>query len=158
MNKVVMVVDDEPEIIRIVKIALVLENYCVIEATNGEECLSMLESNENPCLILLDIMMFGITGYDLFKKIRENERFKNIKIAFFSAMAQNQDIEKGLALGVDDYITKPFDPYELVVRVTNILKVVEGKRHGEVSKENIATETASRIVPGRNQQVHLRNL
>jgi CheY-like chemotaxis protein len=122
MNKKIMVVDDEPAIIKITKIALEQENYSVVEACSGQECLDKLESNENPDLILLDIMMSGMSGYDLYKKIRENDKYKNIKIAFFSALAQAKDVEKGLSLGADDFITKPFDPYELIGRVTKIIQ------------------------------------
>jgi DNA-binding response OmpR family regulator len=122
MNKKVMVVDDEADIVRITKIALEMKDFSVIEACSGEECLEKLESDENPGLILLDIMLPGISGYDLFQKIKQNDRFKDIKIAFFSAKAQKDDLEQGLALNADDYITKPFDPYELIERVTNIFK------------------------------------
>jgi CheY-like chemotaxis protein len=122
MKKKIMVVDDAPEIIKITKIAFELKDYTVIEACSGQECLDKLESNENPDLILLDIMMSGMSGYDIYEKIRENDKYKNIKIALFSVKAQAQDIKKGMALGVDDYITKPFDPYELVDRVTKIIE------------------------------------
>jgi DNA-binding response OmpR family regulator len=129
MNKNVMVVDDETDIVRIVKIALELKNYSVIEAYSGEECLEKLESVENLGLILLDVMLPGISGYELFKKIKQNNRFKNIKIAFFSAKAQTGDIEKGLALNADDYITKPFDPYELIERVTILFQNIKLKNN-----------------------------
>jgi DNA-binding response OmpR family regulator len=119
MNKKVMVVDDEPDIVRIVKIALELKNYSVIEACSGEECLEKLES-EIPDLILLDIILPGISGYDVYHKVKE--KFKKIKIALFSAKAQTHDIEKGTTLDIVDHITKPFEPYELIERVTNIFK------------------------------------
>jgi len=122
MNKKIMVIDDEEEIVNLVKIAFEMKNHPVAVAYSGEEGLAMLEANENPDLILLDIMMTGIGGYELFKKIRENKKFDNIKIVIFSAKAQADDIEKGLALGADDYIVKPFDPYELIDRVEEIIK------------------------------------
>jgi two-component system response regulator VicR len=120
MNEKVMVVDDEPDIVRIVKIALELKNYSVIEASSGEECLEKLESGEIPHLILLDIMLPGINGYDVYHKVKE--KFNKIKIALFSAKAQTHDIEQGTTLDIVDHITKPFDPYELIERVTKIFK------------------------------------
>jgi two-component system response regulator VicR len=120
MKKKVMVVDDEPEICKIVKIALELKNYSVIETCSGEECLEKLESGEIPHLILLDVMLPGMSGYDVYHKIKE--KFKKIKIALFSAKAQTHDIEQGTTLDIVDHITKPFDPYELIERVNNIFK------------------------------------
>ena len=125
MNRKIMVVDDESDIVRIVKIALELENYFVIETYSGEECLEKLESGEIPHLILLDIMLPGINGYDVYQKVKE--KFKKIKIALFSAKAQKNEIENGLALGADDFITKPFDPYELIERVNNIFANIDLK-------------------------------
>jgi len=75
-NKKIMIVDDEPEIVKITTIALELENYSVTTAYSGEECFDKLELNENPDLILLDIMMSGINGYDLYKKIRKTINLK----------------------------------------------------------------------------------
>jgi DNA-binding response OmpR family regulator len=122
MNEKVMVVDDEPDIINMMKIALKLKNYSIVVASNAEECIDKLESNENPDLILLDIMLPGINGYDLYKKIKGNARFNKIKTAFFTALTQEAEIKKGLELGVDDYITKSFDPYELLDRITHIMQ------------------------------------
>lgn len=122
MNNRVMVVDDEPAILQIARIALEQQNYSVIEASNGKECLDKLGSHELPDLILLDIMMREMNGYELFEKIRKNKRFKKVRIAFFSALAQDEDVKKGMAMGADDFITKPFDPYELIGRVTSIIQ------------------------------------
>lgn len=122
MNIKIMVVDDEPAILQITKIALEQENFTVIEANSGKECLDKLGANEIPELILLDIMMSEMSGYEVFEKIRKNSRYKNIKIAFFSAMAQDEDVKKGMALGADDFITKPFDPYEIIGRVNGIIQ------------------------------------
>lgn len=122
MPKKIIVVDDEPAIVKIAKITLEQEDYSVIEAHSGKDCLNKLQSNEDTALILLDIMMNGMSGYELFKKIRSVDKYKNVKIAFFSALAQPRDVEQGMAMGADDFITKPFDPFELIGRVNKIIQ------------------------------------
>ncbi|MFP4466196.1 MAG: response regulator transcription factor [Candidatus Goldiibacteriota bacterium] len=118
----VMVVDDEPDIVKIVQISLELANYEIIEAYSGEECLEKLEKDRPPELILLDIMMPGISGYEACKKIRGNDKYKEVKIVMLTAKGQKGDAEEGLKAGADDYIIKPFDPYELIEQVKEILE------------------------------------
>jgi DNA-binding response OmpR family regulator len=118
----VMVVDDEPDIVKIVKIAMELANYETVEAYSGEECVEKMEKGANPALILLDIMMPGISGYETCAKIRANEKFKGVKIVMLTAKGQKGDAEEGLKVGADDYIIKPFDPYELIEQVKEILE------------------------------------
>lgn len=118
----VMVVDDEPDIVKIVKIAMELANFEVIEAYSGEDCLEKIAKGAKPALILLDIMMPGISGYETCGKIRENKDFKDVKIVMLTAKGQKGDAEDGLKVGADDYIIKPFDPYELIEQVKEILE------------------------------------
>jgi two-component system, OmpR family, alkaline phosphatase synthesis response regulator PhoP len=118
----VMVVDDEPDIVKIVKISLELANYEAIEVYSGEECLEKLEKGEKPVLILLDIMMPGLSGYEVCDKIRKNPKYKDIKIVMLTAKGQKGDAEEGLKMGADDYIIKPFDPYELIEQVKEIIE------------------------------------
>ena len=118
----IMIVDDEPDIVKIVKISLELANFEVVEAYSGEECLEKLEKEKIPDLILLDIMMPGISGYETCKKIRENQKLKDIKVVMLTAKGQKGDAEEGLKVGADDYIIKPFDPYELIEQVKEILE------------------------------------
>ncbi|HMB01937.1 MAG TPA: response regulator [Spirochaetota bacterium] len=121
-NAKVMIVDDEPDIVKIVKMSLELANYGIIEANSGEECLEKLEKGEMPDLILLDIMMPGLSGYEVCEKIRKNEKYNEIKIVMLTAKGQKGDAEEGLKAGADDYIIKPFDPYELIEQVKEIME------------------------------------
>ncbi|MCX8094526.1 MAG: response regulator [Candidatus Goldbacteria bacterium] len=121
-KKVIMIVDDEPDIVKIVKISMNLANMDCIECFSGEECLEKLEKGEIPDLILLDIMMPGISGYEVCKKIKENKAWDKIKIVMLTAKGQKGDAEEGLKVGADDYIIKPFDPYELIEMVKEILE------------------------------------
>jgi len=118
----IMVVDDEPDIVRIVKIAMELAGFQVIEANSGEECMDKLSKGPKPDLILLDIMMPGISGYETCAKIRAIDDFKKTKIVMLTAKGQKGDAEEGLNSGADDYIIKPFDPYELIEQVKEIME------------------------------------
>jgi putative two-component system response regulator len=117
----ILVVDDEPDIVKIVKIAMELANYEIIEAYSGEECLEKLAKGPLPNLVLLDIMMPGMSGYETCEKIRENKAYNAIKVVMLTAKGQKGDAEEGLKVGADDYIIKPFDPYELIEQVKEIL-------------------------------------
>ena len=117
----ILVVDDEPDIVKIVKIAMELANYEIIEAYSGEECLEKLAKGPLPNLVLLDIMMPGMSGYETCEKIRENKAYNGIKVVMLTAKGQKGDAEEGLKVGADDYIIKPFDPYELIEQVKEIL-------------------------------------
>lgn len=121
-KKVIMVVDDEPDIVKIVKISMNLANIDCIECLSGEECLEKLKKGEIPDLILLDIMMPDMSGYEVCKKIKENKDWNKIKIVMLTAKGQKGDAEQGLESGADDYIIKPFDPYELIEMVKEILE------------------------------------
>jgi DNA-binding response OmpR family regulator len=118
----ILVVDDEPDIVKIVKIAMELANYEIIEAYSGEECLDKLAKGPKPDLVLLDIMMPGMSGYETCAKIRENSALKDVKVVMLTAKGQKGDAEEGLKVGADDYIIKPFDPYELIEQVKEILE------------------------------------
>jgi len=119
----IMVVDDEENIVLVIKIALEMADYEVIEAKSGEECMDKLQKDGIiPDLILLDIMMPGISGYETCEKIRSDAKLRDIKIVMLTAKGQKGDAEEGLKAGADDYIIKPFDPYELIEQVKDILE------------------------------------
>ena len=116
-KKKIMVVDDEENLLELVKAVLEQEGFEVITASNGPECLEKLKKVK-PDLILLDVMMPGMSGREVLEKIRENSKTRNLKVAFLTVVRYSEmgkkDLEK---LHVLDYITKPFDNKELVRRV-----------------------------------------
>lgn len=118
----VMAVDDEPDIVKILKISLELANYEVLEAYSGEECLEKLDKGPKPALVLLDIMMPGLSGYEACEKIRKDPKYNDMKVVMLTAKGQKGDAEEGLKMGADDYIIKPFDPYELIEQVKEIME------------------------------------
>ncbi len=121
MSKKILIVDDEPNIIVPLEFLMEQNNYDVKVAETGEQALEIMGTYD-PDLILLDIMLPGIDGYGVCQKIRNNQKFKNTKIIFLSAMARTIDIAKGLGLTADDYITKPFSNAFVVDRVKALLK------------------------------------
>jgi DNA-binding response OmpR family regulator len=119
-KKKILVVDDEPHISNLIKLTL-RDRYDVYEAYTGEEAFQKLEEI-TPDLILLDIMMSGMDGFQVIQKIRTQERLKNVPVVFLTARSQLHDKMKAIELGADDYITKPFDPIELESKIeSNII-------------------------------------
>ncbi len=117
-NEKILVVDDEKEIADLIEIYLVSDGFEVLKAYNADEGLSILQKNDVK-LVLLDIMMPGMDGLTMCKRIRESS---NIPIIIISAKSTELDKIKGLGLGADDYVTKPFSPLELSARVKSQLR------------------------------------
>jgi two-component system alkaline phosphatase synthesis response regulator PhoP len=111
----ILLVDDEPDIVEFLKYNLELNNYEVIVGYDGLQALTKL--SENPDLIILDIMMPHLDGYEVYSKIRENEKFRDIPIIFLTAKSGEKDEIKGLELGASDFIQKPISPKKLLARV-----------------------------------------
>lgn len=118
LREKILLVDDDKEILNLLKIYLGNEGYSILKALDGYSALRML-SKETPHLVILDVMMPGIDGIEVCREIRQT---MNIPIIMLSAKGQNTDKITGLLTGADDYITKPFDPLELVVRVKTLLR------------------------------------
>jgi two-component system alkaline phosphatase synthesis response regulator PhoP len=111
----ILLVDDEPDIVEFLKYNLERENFKVIESFNGEEALNLLK--EKPDLIILDVMMPGMSGYEVCRRIKEHNQFKDIPIVFLTALSQENDEIKGLEAGGSDFIKKPISPPKLIARV-----------------------------------------
>lgn len=124
MSKKILVVDDEKDYVRVIKQTLTNEGYEVITAFNGKEAIEKVR-NEAPNLMILDINMPGIGGYEVCKKLREDPLYKRLPIIMLTVRKDIEDQVKGMKLGSDEYMIKPFDPEELLLRVKNILQVSE---------------------------------
>lgn len=111
--KRVLICDDDPVILRLIEVNLELEGYDVLTAHHGEEAFE-IASRELPDLVILDIMMPRLDGYQTCQKLKEQSSTEGIPIVFLSAKAQQSDIEKGKSFGVSEYLTKPFDPNDLL--------------------------------------------
>jgi two-component system KDP operon response regulator KdpE len=117
-SKRILVVDDEPRMIDFIRMNLELEGFHVLEARNGLDALETIRT-QLPDLVILDIMMPQLDGFETLRMLRE---FSNIPVIMLTAKGEEDDKVKGLELGADDYITKPFSPRELAVRVKAVLR------------------------------------
>ncbi|MEA5510657.1 response regulator transcription factor [Crocosphaera sp. UHCC 0190] len=120
-NKHLLLVDDDPNLILLVKDYLEFQGYEVTTAENGQEALDLL-SKQVPDMIICDVMMPEMDGYALIEKIRQDARTSWVPVMFLSAKGQSQDRVKGLNTGADVYMVKPFEPEELVAQVESSLK------------------------------------
>lgn len=113
---VVLVVDDTPDNIELLH-SILRDDYKITVATDGEKGIELATRDPRPDIILLDIMMPGISGYEVIRELKENENTSTIPVIFITAKAQAEDEHKGLTLGAVDYVTKPFDPDIVKARV-----------------------------------------
>ena len=124
MKPSVLVVDDEPNIVVSLEFLMKQAGYDVRVARDGDEAMRAIE-HRKPRLVLLDVMMPKRNGYDVCQSIRGNPDWRDIRIIMLTAKGRDVEIEKGMALGADDYITKPFSTREVVARVRSLIDDVE---------------------------------
>jgi DNA-binding response OmpR family regulator len=120
-NKKILIVDDEPNIVLSLDYLVRKKGYTPFIARNGSEALAIAHA-EIPDLILLDIMMPDIDGYEVCQTLKSDERFAATKIIFLSAKSKKEDIEKGLEMGADKYFTKPFSTKQLLQEMVDLLQ------------------------------------
>ena len=123
-NPTILVVEDEPDIRKLVQYNLVQERYKVIEAEDSEQALKLLQ-RAKPNLIILDLMLPGMSGMELCKLLRDRQDTAHLPILMLTAKAGEADKVIGLEMGADDYLAKPFSPREMVARVRAILRRAE---------------------------------
>jgi two-component system phosphate regulon response regulator PhoB len=117
----VLVVDDEPDIVALVAYHLAKAGYRVATASSGTDALESAR-RERPSLIVLDLMLPGMSGYEVLEQLRANDATRDVAVLMLTARREESDRIQGLSLGADDYLTKPFSPQELVLRVGAILR------------------------------------
>ena len=122
-NPKILVVDDEKDIVEFIQYNLEAEGFDVITAYNGKEALDAVK--KNPDIIVLDVMMPGIDGYEVCAKIRAKSRYKNVPILFLTAKTSERDEIHGLDLGADDYIPKPVSIKKLIARIKSNIRQSE---------------------------------
>ena len=116
----VLVADDDPDILALVSFRLERAGYKVVEASDGEQALQAAVERR-PDLAILDVMMPKLTGYDVTRRIREDEATRRMPVILLTARVQEADVAQGFETGADDYLKKPFSPQELRARVQAIL-------------------------------------
>lgn len=120
MSKKILIVDDEPNIVMSLEYTFKKNNFEVFIARDGQEALDILKV-QLPDIIILDVMMPMVDGYATLEQIKKDERLQHCKVVFLSAKNKESDIEKGLSLGADAYMLKPFSVKKLVEQVNELL-------------------------------------
>ena len=121
MSHRILVVDDEPDITALVAYHLAKAGHRVSTAANGPDALKAARE-ERPDIVILDVMLPGISGYDVLDELRRREETKEVGVILLTARREEPDRIRGLTLGADDYLTKPFSPHELALRVSALLR------------------------------------
>ena len=121
MSKKILVADDEPNIVAALEFLLRQSGYEVHLAQNGEEALRLVETCV-PDLVLLDVMMPQKSGYEVCHRIRERAEWRHIKIIMLSAKGRDAEVSRGLSMGADLYVTKPFSTRELMAKIRGLLE------------------------------------
>jgi two-component system phosphate regulon response regulator PhoB len=141
----ILVVDDEEDIVELVRYNLVREGYAVVSALSGEDALKA--ANAQPVdLIVLDLMLPGIDGLEVARRLKRNSDTKEIPIVMLTAKGEEADIVTGLELGADDYVTKPFSPRILIARIKAVIRRQSG--NGDLENEVLNVRKLT-IHPGR---------
>jgi DNA-binding response OmpR family regulator len=134
-KQLILTADDDPQLLRLVSRSLEFEDFQVLTATDGEDALTIIET-QTPDLVLLDVMMPKIDGFTVCQKVRE---FSSVPIIIITARGRDHDKVKGLNLGADDYLTKPFNIEELVARVRAVLRRTQFIPHEQAHPTHTAT-------------------
>jgi two-component system phosphate regulon response regulator PhoB len=121
MSHRILVVDDEPDITALVAYHLARAGYRVSTAANGQDALKAAR-DERPDVVVLDLMLPGVSGYEVLRELRQRRDTSDIGVILLTARREEADRIKGLSLGADDYLTKPFSPQELTLRVAALLR------------------------------------
>ena len=143
----VLVVEDEEDIMEVIRFNLEKEGYEVHQALSGEKALQVIENNL-PSLVLLDLMLPGINGLDLCRIFKQNDRTKAIPVIMLTAKSEDADIVAGLEMGAEDYITKPFSPRVLLARVRMVLR---RRETGVKDDSSVIQVEGMQIHPGRHE-------
>jgi len=140
---VILVVDDQPQNIELLEVYLVPQGYEIVKAANGEEALEKLYGNQID-LILLDVMMPGMDGFEVIRRVRQDNTHRLLPIILVTALREKEDRVKGIKAGCDDFLSKPFDKMELLARVRSLLKVKDYNDLMSNYREELESEVTKR--------------
>lgn len=121
MEKTILIVDDEPNIVMTLEYGFKKRGYKVFVARDGSEALELLQT-EIPSAMLLDIMMPNVDGYQTLAAIRNDPKLKEIKVIFLTAKSKKEDMEKGLTMGANKYLTKPFSVKKIIEEIEQLVQ------------------------------------
>jgi len=146
-NERILIVEDEPDIVELLRYNLTRDGYDVLQATTGEAALDIIKES-SPDLILLDLMLPRIDGLEVCRRVRANADTKHLPIIMLTAKGEEVDIVTGLELGADDYVTKPFSPRILLARVRAVIR----RNDADIPGDNDAIQIHNLTIhPGRHE-------
>jgi DNA-binding response OmpR family regulator len=148
----VLVVDDERSIVKLIEVNLLLEQFDVMTASDGLEALARIE-DENPDLVILDIMMPRMDGWEVLRRIRKRDAYEHIPVVVLTARTNDADIIQGWQLGADEYITKPFSPVALVKTVQMVLDRSPEERRARREREIVRAQLLRSLRDRPNGQI-----
>jgi two-component system alkaline phosphatase synthesis response regulator PhoP len=156
VDTTILVVDDEEDILELVKVNLLREGYKVIIAADGEEALKLARA-QMPSLVILDLMLPGMDGLEVCRILRGDPKTEHIPVIMLTAKSGESDIIVGLEVGADDYVTKPFSPKVLVARVKRVLrkKVESSLARKTVSIHDVTIDPARHEVAIKDKRISL---
>ena len=144
-NPTLLIVEDDPDIVDVVRYNFEREGFRVLSTTTGERGLQEAQRNR-PDLMLLDLMLPGIDGFEICRRLRASEETRSIPVIVLTAKSEESDIIVGLELGADDYVTKPFSPRELVSRARAVLRratrTLEGEGRSRIEIQGLVLDAA----------------
>ena len=152
MSKTILVVDDEERMRKLLHDFLVRDGFIVLEAGDGEEALGVFYEHKEISLVILDVMMPGLDGYEVTREIRA---VSNVPIIMLTARSDERDELRGFDLGIDEYMTKPFSPKLLVARVEAVLRRTEGPREEKLELSGIVLDRQAHTVTVDGRSVDL---
>lgn len=144
-QETILVVEDEKDILSLIAYNLEKEGYRTIQVQTGESALAMVRQRR-PDLVVLDLMLPGVNGFDVCRQLKSDETLRSIPILMLTAKSEDSDIVSGLEMGADDYLTKPFSPRELVARIKAALR-----RYGRNDNHDMLTFRQLKIDPAARQ-------
>jgi two-component system phosphate regulon response regulator PhoB len=155
-KKNILIVDDEEDVLDLVRYNLDKEGYCTETATSGEEAMAKARA-KLPDLIILDLMLPGIDGLQVCRNLKNDAKTQNIPVIMFTAKGEEGDIVTGLELGADDYVTKPFSLKVLIARVRRILQknIISDLENAQVKIHELVISPSRREVLIKNKPVEL---
>ena len=151
-NKKVLIADDEPRMRKLVKDFLVRDGFRVLEAPDGEKCVDLFFQDKNIDLVILDVMMPGMDGWETLETIR---KYSKVPVIMLTAKAEERDELKGFELGVDEYITKPFSPKILVARCNALMRRTTADTQSVLTAGDIEVNKTAHIVTIHGEPVEM---
>ncbi|MCX7921597.1 MAG: diguanylate cyclase [Clostridia bacterium] len=149
----ILVVDDEPINVQVLVNQLALENYLTVTASNGAEALQKIEQDKEIELVILDVMMPKMSGFEVCKRLRETYSLIDLPIVMLTAKSQIMDIAEGFAVGANDYVTKPFSKVELLARIKTLITLKRIKNEALNNAHHLEYEKQKRVLVEKLQEI-----